>query len=175
MENLENKFVYHGSPKEFDSDHAIPKRNIRSKWNKETKLDEVIFDQESFHATLYKWIALAYTYKSASHEIDGKTTHYNMGVSLYDNINEIQIFGFNSLEESLKVLYGEGGYIYSFDKDKFIHKGGLGNLEMMSEEAILPINIERIYDPVSEMEKLGVNFRFIDLALPKNEEYRNYY
>ncbi len=175
MENLDNKFVYHGSPREFDSEHANPKRNVRSKWNKETEAYDVIFDQESFHATPYKWIALAYTYKSVPYEIDGKPAHYNMGVSLYDNTNEVDILGFNSLEESLRVLYGDGGYLYHFNKDKFLYKEGLGNLEVIVEEPIKPITIERIDDPVAEMKKLGVTFRFIDLALPENEEHRNYY
>ena len=115
MENPFSKNVYHGSPKEFDSDHAIPKRNIRSKIA-ETGDREVIFDEESFHATPHKWIALAYTYKSAPYEIDGKTAHYNMGVSLYNNNQTLEIYGFSSLEESLQKLYGEGGYIYHFDK-----------------------------------------------------------
>lgn len=175
MESFDNKFVYHGSPREFDSEHANPKRNVRRRWNKETESYDVIFDQESFHATPHKWIALAYTYKSAPFEIDGKTAHYNMGVSLYDNTNEVDIFGFNSLEESLKVLYGDGGYLYHFDKDKFLYKEGLGNLEVIAEEPTKPVTVERVEDPVAEMKKLRVTFRFIDLALPENEEHRNYY
>jgi hypothetical protein len=135
----------------------------------------VIFDQESFHATPYKWIALAYTYKSTPFEINGKTAHYNMGVSLYDNTNEVDIFGLNTLEESLKILYGDGGYLYHFDKDKFLHKEGLGNLEVIAEEPTRPVTVERIDDPVAEMKKLGVTFRFIDLVLPENEKHRNYY
>jgi hypothetical protein len=54
-----------------------------------TKSHKTIFDQESFHATPYKWIALAYTYRSEPFEIDGKKAHYNMGVSLYDDKTEI--------------------------------------------------------------------------------------
>ncbi len=173
METPENPFVYHGSPTEFDSEHAKPKRNIRSKWNNETKEYDVTFDQESFHATPHKWIALAYTYTSVPRLIDGKPAHYNMGVSLYDNTHEVIVQGFDSLEESLKVLYGGGGYLYHFDKDKFLYKEGLGNLEVIAEEPTLPITIERIDDPVDEMKKLGVTFTFIDLALPENEGKRN--
>lgn len=175
MENFEDKIVYHGSPKEFDSEHANPKRNIRSEWNKETESSNVIFDQKSFHATPHKWIALAYTYKSAPFEIKEKTAHYNMGVSLYENIHKVWIYGFSSLEESLKILYGDGGYLYHFDKDKFIYKEGLGNLEVIAEDPTKPVKVEKVEDPVVEMKKLGVTFQFVDLALPENENSRNYY
>jgi hypothetical protein len=173
-ESFEEKYVYHGSPKEFDSDVAIPKRNIRSRIN-ETGEEIVIFDQESFHATPHKWIVIAYTYKSAPYKIDGKTAHYNMGVSLYENNNEVVIYGFHSLEESLKTLYGNGGYVYHFEKDKFIYKEGLGNLEVIVTEPTSPVTVERVEDPVKEMKKLGVTFRFIDLGLPENENKRNYF
>ncbi len=171
---MEHKFVYHGSPREFDSEQAVPKRNIRQTWNKETSSYDVIFDQESFHATPHKWIALAYTYKSIPYEMEGKIAHYNIGVSLYNNTNEVNIFGFNSLEESLEVLYGDGGYLYHFDEDKFVYKEGLGNLEVIAEEPTTPITVERIEDPIAEMKKLGVSFNFIDLALAENEKFRNY-
>ncbi len=166
MENFEDKNVYHGSPRKFDADHAIPKRNVRE--NAERK---VIFDEESFHATPHKWIALAYTYTPVPYEIDGKTVQYNMGVSLYENTKEVTILGFHSLEESLGVLYGSGGYLYHFDKDKFIYKEGLGNLEVVISEPTKPITVERILNPVEEMKKLGVTFDFIDLALPENKKY----
>lgn len=169
------EFVYHGSPREFNSEHAIPKRNIRKKWNEEIKSHEVIFDQESFHATPHKWIGLAYTYKSAPFEIDGKNAHYNMGVSLYEDTHEVVICGFGSLEDSLKVLYGDGGYLYHFDKDKFLYKEGLGNLEVIAEEQTKPVTVERVDNPVEEMKKLGVTFEFLDLAKPENEGRRNYY
>ena len=175
MENANDRFVYHGSPREFDSEQATPKRNIRQNWNQKSNAYEVIFDQESFHATPYKWIALAYTYKSVPFVINEKTAHYNMGVSLYNNTNEVDILGFVSLEESLKVLYGEGGYLYYFDKDNFFYKEGLGDLEVIAEEAVTPIIVERVNDPITEMKKLGVTFKFTDLALEENEGYRNIY
>jgi|GEM_PF-2292648 len=174
MENHENKFVYHGSPRKFDSDHAIPKRNMRSSWNKETETYDVIFDQESFHATPHKWIALAYTFESSPYKIEGKIAHYNMGVSLYVNTMNISVLGFNSLEESLEVMYGKGGYLYHFDKDKFSYKEGLGDLEVISENPTKPMLVEKIDNPVAEMKKLGVTFGFTDLGLPENEEHRNY-
>ena len=172
--SLMEKYVYHGSNKEFDSEHAIPKRNIRIAEGNDGK-EETIFDEESFHATPYKWIALAYTYKSEPYEIDGKTAHYSMAVSLYEDTGEVEIFGFGSLEESLQKLYGSGGYLYHFDKDKFIYKEGLGNLEVIVQEPTKPITVERVENPVEEMQKLGVTFRFTDLGLPENEKYRNYY
>ena len=173
MEDTNQKFVYHGSPIEFNSDHAIPKKHKRGKWNESTKSYEIIFDQESFHATPYKWIALAYTYKSKPIEIEDKKTYYNIAVSLYQHIKEVEIFGLNSLEESLKILYGEGGYLYTFDKNIFIHKKGLGRLEVISEKPIKPLKIEKIENPVEEMKKLGVVFKFVDLALPENKEHRD--
>lgn len=168
------KFVYHGSSTEFDSEEAKPKRNIRSREN-ESGDEEIIFDQESFHATPHKWIALAYTYKSVPYDIEGKTAHYSMAVSLYENNKKIEIFGFNSLEESLQKLYGEGGFVYHFDKDKFLYKEGLGDLEVIAEEPTKPVAIEKVDNTIEELEKLGVTFHFTDLGLPENEALRNYY
>ena len=173
MENLSGDHVYHGSHKELDSAHAIPKRNIRSRTNERGE-EEVIFDQESFHATPYKWIALAYTYHAVPYEINGKTAQHGMGVNLYQNTKTVAIFGFVSLDESLQQMYGDGGYVYHFGKDKFIYKEGLGNLEVIATEPTKPITVERIDNPVEEMRRLGVNFEFIDLGLPENEAQRNY-
>lgn len=172
MNNPEEKCVYHGSSEEFDSEYAIPRPNRRTRLNKETGEQEVIFDQESFHATPHKWIALAYTYKSVPLEIDGQKTNYNMGVSLYENIKKIAVIGVISLEDSLEKLYGKGGYLYHFNKDKFLYKEGLGPLEVIIEEPTKPILVEKIDDPVSEMEKEGVTFTFIDLALSENKGLR---
>ncbi len=170
-----NKFVYHGPPREFDSDQATSKRNIRTKQEKNPGSRDVIFDRISFHVTPHKWIALAYACKPAPVQMGERTTHYNMGVDLYDHTKEIEIFGRHSLEESLKVLYGGGGYLYYFDKNKFTYKEGLGNLEVISEKPLKPIKVERIDDPVAELKKLGTTFKFIDLSLPKNEKYQNYW
>lgn len=174
MENTPENYVYHGSSREFDSDHAIPKRQKRMRMGENGEY-EVIFDEVSFHATPHKWIALAYTYSAKPYKIDGQTAHFGMGVSLYKDTKEVEIFGFRSLEESLENLYGEGGYLYPFDKDKFIYKEGLGNLEVIVSEPTKPITVERIDDPVEEMQKLGVKFIFTDLSLSENEKYRNYY
>ena len=170
-----NDYVYHGSSQKFDSEYAKPKRNKRVEIDDKTVKSNVIFDQNSFHATPYKWIALAYTYKSVPYQINDKTAHYNIGVSLYENNKEVSIFGFDSLEDSLHKLYGDGGYVYHFDKDNFVHKNGLGDLEVISTKQIKPTIIEKINDPVMEMKKLGVIFHFIDLGLSENEKDRNYY
>jgi len=171
---MESPHVHHGSSSEFDSYFALPKRQKRFKTSEVGEL-VIIFDEQSFHATPHKWIAPAYTYSGKPHEIDGKVAHYNMGVSLYENNCKIIIHGFGSLEESIEVLYGDGGYIYHFDKDKFIHKEGLDNLEVLVQEPTKPVSVERVDDPVEEMKKLGVTFEFEDLSLPKNEQFRSYY
>lgn len=174
MESNPEKFVYHGSKIKFDSDHAIPHRNIRTQSGEDGK-DKVIFDEESFHATPHKWIALAYTYNKKPHAIDGKVAHYGMGVSLYTNNKIVVILGFGSLKDSLQKLYEDGGYLYHFDKDEFIYKEGLGNLEVIVNKPTKPISVERIDNPVNEMKKLGVVFKFKDLSLPEYETYRNYF
>lgn len=167
-----NKIVYHGSPKEFDSKEAVPKRNRRIK-HAEDGTEQVIFDQESFHATPHKWIALAYTYNRTPFKIEGMSGLYNMGVSLYEDRKEVNVFGVGSLEESLKALYGNGGYLYHFDGDKFVYTEGLGRLEVIATTPTKPITVEHIDDPVEEMKKLSVTFRFFDLSLPENEAFLN--
>ena len=110
MEDSPDKFVYHGSHEKFEP--ILPRRNIRSRINN-TGEREVIFDEVSFHATPYRWIALAYTYNNKKTcVIDGKEVYYNMGVDLYEHNNELCIYGIGSLEQSLEQLYGDGGYTY---------------------------------------------------------------
>lgn len=167
------KFVYHGSKNELDGKLAVPKRNIRTQSNEQGE-KKVIFDEESFHATPHKWIALAYTCHEAPHEMDGKTSHYGMGVDLYSNSKTVHIFGFHSLEESLQVMYGSGGYVYHFGPDEFIYKEGLGDMEVVALKPVKPITIERINNPVDEMRQLGVQFEFVDLSLSENERFRDY-
>jgi len=169
MEEPSDNFVFHGSKESFEI--ANPKKNIRSRLTKEGE-SEIVFEGISFHATPYKWIALAYTYNRAIKEINGKKFIYTMGVDLYNHDKELEIYGIGSLEESLKILYGSGGYVYHFDKNKFIYTEGLGNLEVISKESIEPIEIEHISDPVEQMKNLGVTFKFLDLSLPENENDR---
>lgn len=161
MNKPDEKYVYHGSKELFES--VIPKRQIRSQLQKDGTR-KVIFDDISFHATPYKWIALAYMYDLKPFKIGEKTTHYNMGVSLYNNTEELEIFGSNSLEESLKEMYGAGGYLFVFEKDKFFHVEGLGDLEVITKESLTPYKVEKIKDPVAELKQLGIKFNFIDLG-----------
>jgi hypothetical protein len=160
------KIVFHGSPKEFDSKEAVPRRNIR------TRDEMVIFDQESFHATPEEWIALAYTYSPKKIVLGDIHTHYNMGVDLYSTQQIVTIMGVGSLEESLKAMYGDGGYLYHFSNGDFIYKEGLGSQEVIAEKPTMPVTMERVEDPVSRMKALGVTFSFIDLALPENAGWR---
>jgi hypothetical protein len=171
MNQPDDKYVYHGSKEPFET--AIPKRQIRSCVDEEGNV-KTIFDDISFHATPYKWIGLAYTYDRKRYEINGKIAQYNIGISLYEHTEEIEIFGFNSMEESLEKLYGDGGYLFVFEKDRFFHAEGLGDLEVISKDPLRPIRVDRIDDPVATLKKLGIRFKYIDLALPQNEKWRNY-
>jgi hypothetical protein len=167
----DKKYVYHGSQKFHDK--AIPVRNRRSRKQKgETVV--TIFDQDSFHATPYKWIAVAYTYTPAHYEIDGKMAHYNMGVDLYNHEKKLGIYGFESLEKSLKALYGNGGYVTSFYAKDFHHTEGLGNLEVITTKELEAVKVEHIEDPLSFLKNEGIEFEYIDLDKPENESLRNY-
>ncbi|MCA9357538.1 hypothetical protein H6784_04660 [Candidatus Nomurabacteria bacterium] len=95
-----------------------------------------------------------------------------MSVNLYEDNKKIKIIGIDSLEDSLKVIYGEGGYLYHFDDETFVYKEGLGDMEVVSNVPTKPIEMERIDDPVEEMRNLGVTFEFIDISLPENSRYR---
>lgn len=164
-------FVYHGSPERFET--VTPKRNIRSKLHKNGER-EVIFDDISFHATPYKWIALAYTLnRKRAYENGEKKVEYNMGVSLYDHDEELTIYGAESLEASLEKLYGAGGYLLTFERAKFYHTVGLGNLELITKENLKPLKIEYITDPVAELRKLGIKFKFVNLAEQENRNMLN--
>lgn len=163
-------FVFHGSPEFFDL--AVPTRHVRSR-----RVDgerKTIFDGISYHATGIRWIATAYTYARVGYEIDGKIAYYNMGVSLYDYSRTITIYGFESLHHSLKVLYGQGGWLYYFRTEDFFHVDGLGDLEVICDTELKPHCTEWITSPVDEMRSAGVEFEFVDLALPENESSRNY-
>jgi hypothetical protein len=171
MEKLPQK-VFHGSAEKFDTKEARPKRQIRTQEDVAGN-EVVIFDEKSFHATKERWIALAYTNERAPIESGNIRGEYGMGVNLYENNKSTLIVGIHSLVESLDVLYGSGGYIYHFSDDTFVYKEGLGDMEVVSNVPNTPIKVERVDDPVAEMEKLGVTFEFVDISLPENEEYRN--
>jgi hypothetical protein len=157
---MNEKIVFHGSPRKFDSETANPKLNRRI--NSEGK---VIFNEESFHATPHKWIALAYTYtpKQIPGQPDGVL--YGMGVNLYEANMQVAIIGAGSLEESLFALYGDGGFVYHFDDGNFVYKEGLGNHEVVSNSPTRPLHVEVVENPVEDMKKEGVTFHFVDITV----------
>ena len=159
MNRPDDQYVYHGSHESFDV--AIPKRQVRKRVDDEGNVT-VIFDDISFHATPYKWIALNYTCQCQNVVHNDKEYWVNTGLDLKKHVEEITVYGVESLEKSLDILYGQGGYLFTFDKNDFITKEGLGALEMISQSEIKPISIERIDDPVSELRKLGITFKFVD-------------
>lgn len=168
-------FVFHGSHERFGT--AVPRQNRRIRGRPGSEGYEVIFDRVSFHATPYRWIGLAYTYDPVPVPFEGRHVRHNMGVSLYRDSGEetqVHVHGFGSLEESLRALYGQGGYLYVFEKERFHHAEGLGDLEVISTVAVDPVRVERIEDPVAEMRQTGVKFKFVDLADPANADVRNY-
>ncbi len=160
MKMADDKYVFHGSMVKFDM--AIPKRQKRSKVGLDGK-DLITFDEVSFHATAYKWIAMSYVYEPQIVQIKGNSYKYRVGVSLYDYREEIYIFGLDTLEKSLEILYGQGGYLMTFDKDSFFHMEGLGDLEVITKDPLAPIKVEEISDPVAELKKMGIKFNFIDM------------
>ena len=156
--------MLHGSNTLFTGNEAVLKLQRRT-YSNEIGERVIGFEGTSFHATPHKWIALAYTYKGDSEEIiNGNVYRYNMGVSLYENDKQVYIYGLNSLEQSLKVLYGEGVYIYHFNDSDFFYTEGLGNLEVIADKPTTPVCVERIENPVEEMKKEGVIFIFKNLV-----------
>jgi hypothetical protein len=161
-------YVYHGSHELFDL--AIPKRQIRKGLNPDLNGEKYItvFDDISFHATPYKWIALNYICQCQNVIYQGKEYWHATGVDLRKYKEEIEVFGVESLEKSLEVLFGQGGYLFTFNAEDFIHQEGLGINEVIAKSPVKPISIERIDNPVSEIKKLGIPFVFKDLMLPEN-------
>lgn len=143
--------VFHGSPKIFDSQTANPRPNERM-----NEKGETIFNEESFHATPHKWVALAYTYRPKPIPgMSGEDAFYSMGVNLYSDEKVVAIYGIGSLEESLKHLYSDGGYVYHFDNGDFIYKEGLGTQEVITTSPTTPLHMERVEDPVKAMQEQG--------------------
>lgn len=141
--------VFHGSPNHH-IERVIPRRNIRSeKTDRETV---IVFDQTSFHASVYRWIALAYLYQ----EIPG----HSMAVDLCSNKREVCITGPCNLEDSLRHLYNSGGYLHTFDATDFWWCEGLGSREVITNKHVSPLEVIFIHDPVLEMKKEGVVFIF---------------
>ncbi len=157
MLNMSEK-VFHGSPREFDAKTANPRLNERI-----NEKGEIIFNEESFHATPHEWIALAYTYIPKPIEgLTGEDAFYSMGINLYSDEKIVVVIGIGSLEESLAHLYGQGGYLYHFDNGDFVYKEGLGSQEVIATSPTIPLHMEKVEDPVKRMVELGVTFKFLD-------------
>ncbi len=165
--NQHDEFVYHGSPIPFD--RAVPKQNVRTTGDS-PETERVIFDEVSFHAAQLRAVALTYTHDDVPiMKDDENSPYYGMGVDLYNNPLEVQILGTGSLEDSLRYLYGKGGYILKFNKRDFFHMQGLGNHEMISMKELKPVSMEYVEDPVAEMLQAGVKFHFIDVMKSKQK------
>ena len=88
MNTPDEKYVYHGSKELFET--VVPKRQRRAKITKAGEI-KTFYDGISFHATPYKWIALAYIDNQEPYEmLDGKGVHYNRGIDLYKYIEEVK-------------------------------------------------------------------------------------
>lgn len=164
-------YVYHGAS--VYKEKAIPIRHKRTRKGIDGK-QHIIFDDLSFHASASYWIALAYTYSVKTFILSNKEVYYNVSIDLYSDKKVVTIHGYNSLKQSLTTLYGNGGYIHKFYNNSFFHTDGLGSMECITQDIVYPKSIEHIHNPVEKMKSLGVSFRFIDLALEKNQYKRNY-
>lgn len=161
-------YVFHGSHELFDI--AIPRRQVRKGFNPDPNGEKyvTVFDDISFHATPYKWIALNYICQCQNVIYQGKEYWHNTGVNLKKYEEVIEVCGVESLEKSLEVLFGQGGYLYTFDAKDFAWQEGLGINEVIAKKNTNYISVERIDDPVAEIKKLGIPFVFTDLTLPEN-------
>ena len=159
--------VYHGSYLNFDI--AKPSRTGRGYLNKEGEFVRT-YEGISLHATPYKWIALSYMgNKRAKFVHKGKNIHFRSGVPVAKKDEDfhnkvIFISGKRSLEYSLEKIFGEGGYLYTFDSKYFKHVKGLGENEVMSLKELKPLKKQFVKDIVGMMKKEGVKFIFEDLT-----------
>lgn len=169
MNHPDEKYVFHGSHEFFA--RVAPKQQRRSRRDQRGE-EVVIFDDLSFHATPYRWIAMAYMNSQTPFILDGKNAHYSFGVGLYEYKEIIVVYGIHSLEQSLRALYGNGGYLYSFKKERFFCVQGLGNLEVITKEELTPDKVERIDDPIGELKKAGITFHFVDVSLAEYADKR---
>jgi len=158
MSNID--FVYHGTNREKTIANPIRHKRVKKDSNGN---NVVIFDHVSFHASPLEWIALAYTYSHNGGKNESKAKYY-ISVDLYVNKKEIEVYGHYSLEKSLDVLYGAGGYLLKFSANDFFSKEGLGCLERITQKIISPLAITFIKDPVSVLKEKGVSFVFFNLG-----------
>ena len=160
-------YVYHGSYLNFD----IAKPSLTGRWdfNEKGKLVRT-YKGVSLHATPYKFIAMAYMRnKRAKFIHKGKKKSFSVAVAVgkksEDFYNkEIDIYGKRSLEYSLEKIFGEGGYLYTFDAKHFKHVKGLGENEVISLKELKPLKKQFVKDIVGMMKKEGVKFIFHDLT-----------
>jgi hypothetical protein len=152
------EYVYHGSPINFDIG--------KPSYTQRGTLDKINYKGVSFHATPHRYIALNYLAKRTPFTYKGDKYHYTTGVSLFQANKFISIYGYKSLEDSLNIIYGDGGYLYTFDAKDFHWVEGLGPLEVISLEPLKPIKKEFISgkELLEEMKKEGVQFRFKDIT-----------
>ena len=81
---------------------------------------------------------------------------------MYNRDFIVAIYGNTTLDDALKTLYGNGGYLYHFnDNEWFVWFHGLGNLEKITFNEVKPFKVEFIKDPVKAMKKEGVEFVFV--------------
>lgn len=163
--------VYHGS--QTKKSYSNPNHHRKVKKNKAGVL-EAVFDGISFHASKYKSIALAYTYSVETFRLNDWDCYMNVGIDLNDINKPIEVYGYHDLDYSLGKLYGKGGFIHTFNSQYFKHKKGLGDLELVTNIEIAPLEIEYINSPVEEMKKYGLSFRFINLELDINARFRRF-
>ena len=163
-------FVYHGSPNK--KHYSNPCRHIRTR--KRNGKNTLLFDQVSFHASPEYWIAITYTYTRNFFNLKKRKIYHNVEVDLYHNNKEVIIHGIESLEHSLEVLYGKGGYVATFPAQDFVNVEGLGDLECITSQVIKATLIEFISDPVTRLQELGIVFKFIDLSKEEYISRRNY-
>lgn len=123
---------YHGSNNY--KDYWIPTIHTRK------YRGNIIFRNKSFHVTPYEWIAVVYTYNPKPFLIGGKVARVNVGVNLKEYSKIVDIYGINSLEYTLNMLYGDGGFITEFNKNDFFTTAGLGALELISDQIVYPEN-----------------------------------
>ena len=140
---MNNKFVYHGSPKNFNI--VIPE-HICKKHKK-----KIIYDGNYFIAYIDKIYTLANMGIPQIHT-DGTPVRYEI------NNNIINIYGPDDLETSLKLLYPSGIYLYTFNSKDFKYIYGLEKYEIITDKKVAPIKkvyIENISDMI---KKLGGTF-----------------
>jgi len=58
--------------------------------------------------------------------VHGTTTDNEQHIS--SGWKDVELSGFESLDKSFEKLYGDGGYLFVFEREKFFHTEGLGDI-----------------------------------------------